>query len=1103
MLRRVPQSPSAIVQQSPEAAGPMSNRFWPAQCDERLTAGFLASPGGALALVLVIVLATRTVPAPAAQEKQEGLLYREVFPSATGAVAGLLATTGWHANCSGKDGTEVLVASEPGGREELGPISSVELEGFAPAPKRSGHLHACGGKQDEVHVYWSEEYRVERPADATLVFSWHQCFDKGRDGAGYATNNTSLNRQTIARLAVRISDQWYVSRRLSSVYQERSGVWERKTFVMGGEKLWSKVLFDGRKLRRGFEDVPELPAGAITAFGIYNDQMAGDHRIDAFEIRLARWDPSAAQPEVPGTWPQYKRNAARAGDAPEERLRLPLARVAAIRFPHPIYASPAVVDGSVFVQDAAGNVACLDYRTNRLVWTTNIGGVANHSSPAVARGRVFVGSSAGHLAILDATTGKLLKKVPGPGGVIAAPAIEGSAVYYSTFDGELNKIDFDGNVIWTHNPGPASIGELAVRGSEILFCAGRPSGGTALERLVDLGDQVAVANSQKVYCPSSGPMFGPSGTCLLQQYDAESGSTQLVVWDEALGVAPWTYKDLNDSRGTPSVRGKRFYRGDKCFALDGGEEGKGRLAWQADPDTSWVYGGGFHSSPALSEQHQVIGAEDGRVYFFRLNPKQGSTPRTIKPAWVYATDAAGTPNGAVSSSPAVADGRVFFGGEDGVLYVLGHGKEATVVDVPIDDQPTSPQTISTRTSDFEWHTAGGDMGYSFVSPDQTIYPPFRIKWKTRVWGSFKGPIIVAEGLAFCANRLGQVAALDAETGRIVWRTTHPRLESRPGPTYADGKLLVLRGSFTPRPRQLVPPPSPLSLDPRERRNRGGGLWCHDAKTGRLIWQKTVPFAYHFNADGLVVQQGKVLVAVNGGGGAVEATAYSLADGKEVWNRRYEDLLAGSPTRPVRICNVAGDGRWYVSAPAVQNRRGAEPSGGVTLAVDPGCGDVIWTNTDYAVFRRSRIAFRNGLLVVFTRDAGEALEAATGEHLWTGHGRDHQAYKGTYYQQPLADLYLDSHGTLGACPAHACSYSVFANGAWYGNRTRHSPALVARVSGKWPDKHGATVNREIWEHPFSSNACPSPSPAYGRLYYAPNGEGVVYCFEPDDECPSGD
>ncbi|HYE97438.1 MAG TPA: hypothetical protein VEJ18_00950, partial [Planctomycetota bacterium] len=59
----------------------------------------------------------------------------------------------------------------------------------------------------------------------------------------------------------------------------------------------------------------------------------------------------------PSDWPQFKRDARRSGDNPDAALRFPLNRTVAVRFPAPLYASPAVVDGKVYVQDARGHVA--------------------------------------------------------------------------------------------------------------------------------------------------------------------------------------------------------------------------------------------------------------------------------------------------------------------------------------------------------------------------------------------------------------------------------------------------------------------------------------------------------------------------------------------------------------------------------------------------------------------------------------------------------------------------------------------------------------------------------------------------------------------------
>lgn len=136
-----------------------------------------------------------------------------------------------------------------------------------------------------------------------------------------------------------------------------------------------------------------------------------------------------------------------------------------------------------------------------------------------------------------------------------------------------------------------------------------------------------------------------------------------------------------------------------------------------------------------------------------------------------------------ATCPAIADGEVFFGGEDGILYGLGRGKEVAVVPIPADMLPKGAERPGSRLRGHEWHTAGGDMGFSGISPDTELRPPLRIKWRTRVWGSFKGCPVVAEGRVFAASRSGTLTALDAETGEILWRDRHPYTESWATPTY--------------------------------------------------------------------------------------------------------------------------------------------------------------------------------------------------------------------------------------------------------------------------------------------------------------------------------
>jgi outer membrane protein assembly factor BamB len=758
------------------------------------------------------------------------------------------------------------------------------------------------------------------------------------------------------------------------------------------------------------------------------------------------------------SWPQFKRDAGRTGDHPQADLKFPLQRTTAVRFPAPIYASPAVVDGRVYIQDALGHVACIDSRKNQVLWTTDIGGFNNSSSPAVAGGKVFIGSTSGHFFILAADTGKVLKRIPADGGVLTAPALANGAVYFSTFDGKLFKIDLDGNGIWSFDGGRISTTEFCVRGQEILFFAGTSN--TMFHHLRDLGKTVEVIGSTPApgqCCPSGGPVFVDGTSFAFQSFDSEFGRYFLFSTQNPPGKSLATIGDVNDARIMSSVRGDRVYRGDKCFSMPGLKS-----VWRADPKI--LYDGGYHSSPALGQEVLTIGSERGSVWFF---PLEGKT--TVRqPVWEYKTVQAGQPNSAVSSSPALVPGQVFFGGEDGILYGLGQGTEVAIVNVNL---PPDPPPGPNRLQGSEWPTPGGDMGYSYVSSDAQVKPPFQVQWKTRVWSTFKCPMIVADNRVYCGGRLGPMTALDAATGRILWKVHHPGVESRPAPVFAEGKLLVMRvrGNQGDSPYAVGASGGPA----------GEGLWCHEAATGKTLWHQPMSFRYHFNPDGLCVHEGKVFVIRLDGETGLEAVAYALENGKEVWRKSLSEL--GDPKAPPktagnvkpiprglrlppRFSGVLAQGLWCVSI----SDRG-------TLALDPTSGKVAWSTSEIFISLRSRVASRNGILVVFTDEGDRALDAKTGQLLWKNTNKH-------AYAQGLSDLYLESQGKKDQQLSGGCWLPVLVNGVWYSHSRSSSNNRLVAMAGK-----------VIWSFDFLSNSCPSPSPAYGRLYYSPNAEGVIYCF----------
>jgi len=770
---------------------------------------------------------------------------------------------------------------------------------------------------------------------------------------------------------------------------------------------------------------------------------------------------SSARGADAASWPQFKHDALRSGDNPLAKLAFPLARTAAVRFPAPIYASPAVADGRVYVQDAWGNVACVDPAKNAVVWTVSLGGINNSSSPAVADGKVYVGNTADAFYILDAATGKTLAKIPAEGGVITAPGVVPGGVYFSAINGRLTKIDMMGKTLWSFDGGRLSTVEFAVKGDTILFFAGTDN--TIFYRLKDEGSQVKILKKDPApqqCCPTGGPAFVGSASFVFQSYDSEFGRFFL--------DGKQFINDVNDARGTPSVRGDLVYRGDKCLSVAGN---KLSVEWRADP--SVLYDGGYHSSPALGDNVLAIGSELGSLWFFDLD----GTDKVRKPRWEFKTTRAGKPNGAISSSPALVDGAVYFGGEDGILYGLSKGTEAPIVDL----QPASPRRlVRHKLTGAEWPTVGGDIGYSYVSTDREVKPPFRVEWKTRLWSTMKAPMIVADSMVFFGGRQGSLIALDAATGEILWKFHHPGVESRPGPIWADGKLLIMRS----RANQGDSPHVNGASDGPN----GEGLWCHDARTGEVLWRKPMRIKYHFNHDGLNAFQGTVFMQEMDPAGVIQGAAYRIDDGKEIWRTKLNlgaaSSIKGGLKLPPRFAGAVADDLWCVSV----SDRG-------TAAFHPQTGEIVWSKNGVSISNRTRIAARNSTLVVFSEKKGcIALDPRTGKELWV-------ANTPAKYSNALTDVYLESKGQKAIHPNGACSWPVFANGYWYshssfsGSDWSRNNIIAMRLPTDEENTGVFTAKQIAWSYDFLSNACPSPTPSYGRLFYSPAGEGVVYSFRP--------
>jgi hypothetical protein len=74
----------------------------------------------------------------------------------------------------------------------------------------------------------------------------------------------------------------------------------------------------------------------------------------------------------------------------------------------------------------------------------------------------------------------------------------------------------------------------------------------------------------------------------------------------------------------------------------------------------------------------------------------------------------------------------------------------------------------------EWPLYQGGPGFTGVSPDASVNPPFKLLWTHRMDGDASGDagagVTVGGGLVYVMNVLDtrSLLALDADTGRLQW-----------------------------------------------------------------------------------------------------------------------------------------------------------------------------------------------------------------------------------------------------------------------------------------------------------------------------------------------
>ncbi len=269
-------------------------------------------------------------------------------------------------------------------------------------------------------------------------------------------------------------------------------------------------------------------------------------------------------------------------------------------------AGPGVKDGMVYVGDIFGRFFCLDAEKGEPIWghgeTAEIDAGANFY-----KGNILFGTQDATLYCLDAKTGKLIWQHAIQDQIRCSPTIVEDRTFVAGCDSQLHIIDL-------------------IKGDAL--------------------DSVPI-DSPTMVTPA---VFGD-----YVYFGTEAGALFCVNWREA--KVKWTYTDEARSqsfRSSPAVTKDHVVFGGRTKRLYAIDPTSGEEQWK------FTAKGGIDSSPVIVGDRVFVGSSDGRVY--GLNLKSGEK------VWEYEA------GGGFAGSPAVAEGRLVIASDRGVVYCFGEKK---------------------------------------------------------------------------------------------------------------------------------------------------------------------------------------------------------------------------------------------------------------------------------------------------------------------------------------------------------------------------------------------------------------------------------------------
>jgi outer membrane protein assembly factor BamB len=565
--------------------------------------------------------------------------------------------------------------------------------------------------------------------------------------------------------------------------------------------------------------------------------------------------------------------------------------------------SPAIAaNGTVFIGAGDNRLYALHGNNGGIRWTVTTGG-AVRSSPAICGtdGTVYVGSDDRRLYAIDPGTGAVKWTYETQNMIYASPAIAADGtVYVGSDDFNIYAFDPAGQRKWTFATGDKLIGSPVVAADGTVFC------GSADRKIYAIGTAAvqnpptvtANANPTTVQTGQSVTFGGSAtpvdaGTTIAQfawDFDGD-GTTDLT---GATATANHTYNTPGTYTAKLEAVDDRGIKGSATVTITvtqggGGGGGLATGGWpkfRADAKNSGVgrgqgalgnvkwsvtTGGGISASPAIGADGTVFqGSYDGLVYAL-----DGSTGAT---KWTFTT-------GGQVHTPATlgANGTLYIGSNDGKLYALAPDTGAKQWEFSTGSQVTGAAAVASDGTVY----IGSQTGSFYALDPATGQQKWVAALGAAIWSS---AAVGDDGTVYIGCNDSKLHALNPADGSVKWAfTAGAEIVSSPaiGP---DGTIYV--GSSDSK------------------------LYALDPATGQEKWSLTTGGAIQSSP---AIANGTVYV------GSWDNRLYAVdaATGQQKWSYRTADIVQSSPA-------IGGDGTIYIGS-----------HDGKLYALDPGTGGVLW------------------------------------------------------------------------------------------------------------------------------------------------------------------